>query len=166
MQLIRLTESRRAELLAIVHSDPDADRVRRAEAMLWLDDGECLSAVAARLGVVRQTIYNWVADYRGPGRRSLHRRVSHRRSPGRPSNKQRVIRRVAAKVLNRSPARYGYAEYFWSARLLRRHVAERHGVDASLKTVRRALRSLEWRYKRPRYTLARRSSTWRQAKGG
>jgi len=33
-------------------------------------------------------------------------------------------------------------------------------------TIRRALRSLHQRYKRPRLVLARRSPTWRQAKGG
>ena len=166
MRLVKLTKPKREKLQAIVHSDHDAEKVRRAEAILWLDAGDGPTVVANRLGVARRTIYYWVAAFVGRGRRPLTMRIASRRRPGRPSDKQHEIQCIAARVMKRSPFRYGYLHHVWTARLIRKHVAEQHGVEASLKTVRRALQSLAMRYKRPRYILARRSPTWRQAKGG
>lgn len=49
--------------------------------------------------------------------------------------------------------------------MLRCQVQRDLNEAVSLRTVRRALRALRYRYKRPRLVLARRSPTWRQAKG-
>jgi hypothetical protein len=50
--------------------------------------------------------------------------------------------------------------------MLRHQVEQRLPQPISQWTIRRALRLLNYRYKRPRYVLARRSPTWHQAKGG
>jgi hypothetical protein len=50
--------------------------------------------------------------------------------------------------------------------MLRCQVERRLQTPTSERTIRRALRAMRYRYKRPRYVLARRSATWRQAKGG
>jgi transposase len=54
----------------------------------------------------------------------------------------------------------------WTVPMLRCQIHQRNGEWVGLSTIRRALRGLGYRYKRPRLTLARRASTWRQAKGG
>jgi hypothetical protein len=49
---------------------------------------------------------------------------------------------------------------------LLRHHLRRQGAEASATTIRRALRRLGYRWKRPRFVLSRRDPHWRQAKGG
>jgi hypothetical protein len=43
---------------------------------------------------------------------------------------------------------------------------KQEGLVVHERTIRRTLRALDYRYKRPRYVLARTSPTWRQQKGG
>jgi hypothetical protein len=50
--------------------------------------------------------------------------------------------------------------------MLSRQAAGKIGEPVSDDTMRRALSLLRYQYKPPRYVLARRSPTWRQAKGG
>jgi transposase len=69
-------------------------------------------------------------------------------------------------VIGAPPSRFGYAHTCWTASLIARHIKKETGTAPSTRTVRRALRELGYRYKRPRYTLARRARSWRQSKGG
>ena len=41
----------------------DAKMLRRAQALLWLAEGESVEEVAERLRVSRQSIYNWAARF-------------------------------------------------------------------------------------------------------
>jgi hypothetical protein len=50
--------------------------------------------------------------------------------------------------------------------MLRRQAEKRLRHFLSPDTVRRALRQMRYRYKRPRLVLAERAPHWRQAKGG
>jgi len=65
-----------------------------------------------------------------------------------------------------NPRKWGYVYAAWSSRLLCHYLRENHGMHVSRRMVRRALHQMGYRYKRPRYVLARRSPTWQQAKGG
>ena len=64
-----------------------------------------------------------------------------------------------------APTDHGYRHPAWTTPLLLAHLT-RAGVEASDVTVRRALHRLGYRWKRPRFVLARRAEHWRQAKGG
>ena len=70
-----------------------------------------------------------------------------------------------AARLGADPRRYGYRHPAWTMPLLQHHL-RRQGVEASITTIRRALRRLGYRWKRPRFVLSRRDPHWRQAKGG
>jgi len=54
----------------------------------------------------------------------------------------------------------------WTAALLVCYLNDNHRIAVSCQSVRLALARLRVRWKRPRYTLALRPDTWRQAKGG
>jgi transposase len=54
----------------------------------------------------------------------------------------------------------------WTAPLLRQYLHDRHHLQASRRSVGLAIARLGIAWKRPRYALARRAPTWRQAKGG
>lgn len=168
MRLVQLSSSKLQQLKDIVHDDENVERVRRAEVILWLAQGESPTEVSIRLGIPRRTIYHWVDHFSGPGRRSLLDRLQDRPHPGRPSLKQRLTRKIVMRILKHKPADYGYADFHWKTTRIREHVIKETGVEVSLDTVRLVLRELPipWGFKRPRYTLSRRSPTWRQEKGG
>jgi Homeodomain-like domain len=60
MNLIKLEWRERKSLERLSKQTSDATTLRRAQALLWLDHGECVADVAGRLGVSRQVIYQWI----------------------------------------------------------------------------------------------------------
>src|SRR5215470_8066872 len=56
MNLIKLEWRERKALERLSKQTSDATTLRRAQALLWLDRGECVADVAGRLGVSRQVI--------------------------------------------------------------------------------------------------------------
>jgi transposase len=99
-------------------------------------------------------------------RATVLERIRAGQHSGRPAQQLKRARRVIEQVWPRDPRRYGFRALVWTVPMLRCVIQRRTRQGISLATVRRALRSLRYRYKRPRLVLARRSATWRQAKGG
>jgi transposase len=85
---------------------------------------------------------------------------------GRPRRLAERVERVLVTVLETAPQAQGYRAAQWRTPLLRHNVREQQALAVSEVTVRRCLHRLGYRWKRPRYILARRSRYWRQAKGG
>jgi len=166
MTLIRLGGRARESLARIARSDANGRTVRRAQALLWLHAGESVGSVARRLGWSRRAIYKMVERYQARADEPVTQRIVDRPHPGRPASKRERVAQVVSTLLQKKPSRYGYRAAVWSTPMLRRQAERRLHAPVSGRTVRRALRHLRHRYKRPRYVLARRSPTWRQAKGG
>jgi len=162
----RLNPGERKVLRQLARSSSNAREVRRAQALVWLHAGESIIQVAHRLGMSRQGVYQLVGRYRTRRRGPVRVRVRDRPHPGRPAHKLKLVVRVIRPLLSRDPRRYGYRTRLWTVPLWCRYVERRTGMKVSPHTVRRGLRILRQRYKRPRYVQARRSPTWRQAKGG
>ena len=70
------------------------------------------------------------------------------------------------QVMDARPSEYGYQAEGWRATLIRYHLQAKQAIEVSETTVRRCLKGMGYRWKRPRYVLARRDPFWRQAKGG
>ena len=166
MSLIDLSAPERRQLRQIVKQVRDAKQVKRAQALLWLDQGESAIVIAQRHEVTRQTIYNWVHTFQARHHEPLSLRLQDRPRSGRPPTKRQVVQTVVQEVLAEDPRQLGYRSPGWTTPLLRQHLKTEHGLEVSGRTIRRTLRQLGYRYKRPRYSLARRAPTWRQAKGG
>jgi transposase len=114
----------------------------------------------------RRGIYKIVAQYQARAGEPVADRIADRPHPGRRATKREQVARLVGQLLKTKPSHYGYRALAWSTPMLRHQVEQRLQMSVSDRTVRRALRQLRYRYKRPRYVLARRSVTWRQAKGG
>ena len=56
---MRQRDTEHEKLLKIVLSTHDAKKFRRAQVLLWLNEGEDVEAVAHRVFVTRQTVYRW-----------------------------------------------------------------------------------------------------------
>ena len=163
---VDLSPDERRELEHIVKYERDARMVKRAQALLWLNEGEKITVITHRLQVRRQTVYNWRKMYNARNKEPMRHRLQDRDRPGRPASKRKAVQEVVEEVMETNPRQWGYASAAWSSRLLCHYLRENHGLHVSRRTVRRALHQMGYRYKRPRYVLARRSPTWQQAKGG
>jgi len=119
-------------------------------ALLELDQGASPADVAGRLGVTRQTLYNWTRRFAaGGGLRALYDRARR----GRPPKLSAPVRGLLVWLLKQPPEAFGYRATGWTAALLRHVLAKRMGVRVSARTLRRALHQMDYAWKRPRYIL-------------
>jgi transposase len=166
MANITLTADERTALQQLVQTTRSPRVLKRAQALLWLAADEPLTVVARRLFVSRQTIYNWIAMYQHRADQPLVNRLADRqRSRPGQGHKWMAARELVQAVIDQQPSLYGYDVPLWTTPLLQDYLRAQ-GVPISTRYIRRLLRALNYRAKRPRYRLARRSPTWRQAKGG
>ncbi len=166
MTLITLSYREYKTLENLVAHTKNATYLRRAQALLWLDAGECVPDIAARLRVSRRTIYNWVRRFRGPPALDLLARLSEGPRSGRPRTARGIIDPLITEVIDQDPRELGYRATVWTAPLLTHYLAERHHLQVSRQSVSLAIARLGLRWQRPRHDLGRRAVTWRQAKGG
>lgn len=166
MARLNLTNSQQQELQHLARRSRDARLFRWAQGLLWLDQGEHPIAVAQRLGVTREAVYSWVRRLQQEGSRSVAEKLSDQPRSGCPRRKRQAVAELVKQVLDTRPSGYGYQAEGWTAALLRYHLQATEGIVVSDTTVRRCLKGMGYRWKRPRYLLARRDPFWRQAKGG
>jgi transposase len=166
MARISLTDRQRQELQQLARRGRDARVVRRAQGLLWLDQGEHPIAVAQRLGVTRESIYAWLRRLQHSGAGPLAKKLIEQPRSGRPPAKRQAVEELVGQVMDAQPSQYRYRAEGWTAALLRHHLKAAQGMEVSVATVRRCLKGMGYRWKRPRYVLARRDPFWRQAKGG
>ena len=163
---LRLRKRERMQLERLVNGPWDVRLVRRAYGLLWLNDGERVATVAARLGLSRQTIYAWVDRFQARADQTLEARLADALRSGRPCTVAGVIDPLIEGVIEIDPRELGYHSTVWTAPLMVCYLAEEHELSVSCQSVRLAIARLRLRWKRPRHQLALRSATWRQAKGG
>lgn len=166
MTELLLTDRVRATLLNMIAHTTDVRVLRRAYALVWLDDGASVPEVAEQLQVSRQSVYNWLE--RLVTRRDLpfDLRLQDAARSGRPVTVQGIIDPWLAAIIDTDPRVFGYRSTVWTVPLLVDYLAKQHQVSASLQSVRLALARLDIDWKRPRHRLALRAETWQQAKGG
>jgi transposase len=166
MTPIALSPKEREVLENLVPQTKDARQLRRAQALLWLDAGERVPAVAERLRVECRTIYRWTNRFRERHALACGARLADGARTGRPCTVQGVIDPLLDAVIDRDPRDFGYRFTVWTASLLQQYLQEVHQVAVSRKSVSLALARLGLRWKRARHDLSRRAATWRQSKGG
>ena len=164
--VFRLNNRERQGLEDLMGHPTEATALRRTQALLWLDGGESVQEVADRLRVSRQAVYKWLAQFQERKAFSLQIRVAPGARSGRPRTVRGVIEPLIDTVIDSNPREWGYQATVWTAPLLVQYLAEVHHLRVSRASVSLALVRLRIRWKRPRHQLARRSPTWRQAKGG
>lgn len=166
MALFKLTSRAYSLLREIARGNTNARQVRRAQALLWLHENHTARVVAQRLGMSWRTIQRWKRQYQEQGQDPVRARIQEGQHTGRLPQQLKLARKEIERVWRHDPRRYGFRAHNWTVPMLRCLIHRHTKTSISRSTVRRALRSLRYRYKRPRLTLARRSPTWRQEKGG
>ena len=166
MAPVVLSNRQWTELQNFMLHAPSAKELCRAQAVLWLAEGETVEQVAELLHVSRQTVYNWVDRFEQRQGLDLHSRFADGPRKGRPPSALGIIDPLIAEVIDTDPRKLGYHSTVWTAPLLREYLEQVHGVAVSRKSVSLAIARLRVRWKRPRYQLSRRPEHWRQSKGG
>jgi transposase len=166
MAMERLSTKDRQALNALLASSTDGHLLKRAIAVKEWDEGVAITRIATMLQVSRRSVHYWLARVETNPAISLVERLRDGERRGRPSQFKGIIDPLIDGVIDADPRTYGYPATVWTAPLLRTYLAEPHAINTSLQSVRLAIRRLRVSWKRPRYTLSLRPTTWRQAKGG
>ena len=144
-----LGEGERAALGAAAAAEPRVRVWRRYRAILLLAE-QGPEAVARALGCSRASVYGWAAAWRARGLEGLRQRP--------PAGGRRRLagggEPALGALLAADPQARGHLATGWTVPLLRAELAAA-GHAASRRTVRRTLRRLGWRWKRPKYVLGR-----------
>src|SRR5262245_15784842 len=141
----------RRGLLQLLDQTPDATRLRRAQGLLWLHEGQSVTAVADLLRVSRQTIYNWAQSFADRTGLDLADRLLDAPRSGRPATALGIIDPLIDAIIEDDPRDHGYRATVWTAPLLQRYPEEAHAIQTSRKSVSRAIARLGIRRKRPRH---------------
>lgn len=166
MTLVTLNQRERRVIEQLMTSTPEATTLRRAQALLWLDRGESVAAVAERLHVTRQAVYQWATRINGCRAKELAARLTEATRTGRPRTVAGIIDPLIDAIIDRDPRDLDYRATVWTASLLTQYLADYHQMSVSRPSVSLALARLEISWKRPRHRLSLRAKFWRQAKGG
>lgn len=121
----------------------------KALMVLLSNDGRSVSEISLMLKRNQHTIRDWLKRYKSQGIEGLHRNFS----PGRPSTIRDKIKQHIGKIIKDSPASYDYQDNTWTVPLITFDVNKKLGINASSKTVTRALKNMGYVYKRPAKTI-------------
>jgi transposase len=163
---LRLSSTDDQNLVEVAHSTHAPRQMHRAQALLWLHEGDTVDEVAPRLFVTPRTVFRWRRRFDERQSLTLPARLADGPRRGRPTTVHGIIETLISEVIDGAPRQFGSHSTVWTAPLLSQYLRDVHPIQASRRSVGLALARLGMAWKRPRYDLARRTSTWRQAQGG
>ena len=141
----------------------DLPLYRRLQAVLLVARGIAVLEVAAITGAKPAAIYAWVQRYCRTHRPDC---LADRPRAGRPRVATTITDARIVREFRRDPLRLGYSTTGWTVALLAQHLACKYGCPLSARTLRRRMRRLGLRWKRPRYVYAEKDPHRAQKKGG
>jgi transposase len=162
--VLRPRERQRLEELTL--HPPTAASLRRAQALLWLEEGERAQEVAERLQLSRQASYRGISLLRARSTLPIAARGADGAHPGRPRAVRGGIDPLRDGVSDSDPREGGDEATVGTAPLVRQSLEEVPQLRVSRPSVSLALARLRLRWQRPRQHVARRPPTWGQARGG
>ena len=151
MNTLRLSPRQRHQLEKQLRNSRDVRLYRRTLAILEFARGRSVTEISRLLLVSRPSVYRWIERYREA---SDAESLRDEERTGRPPAWTEESSEWLQSFLKRSPAELGYFAVNWTVPLLRDPLQMCTGKRYSDETIRRALRRLEYVWKRPRYVLA------------
>jgi transposase len=140
----------------------DARFYRRLQTVRLIAEGHPPRAVAQMMGVSLHAVYDLVHRYL-----QAHRveDLQERPRSGRPPVATAVTPARIVKEFRRDPLRLGYNTTAWTVPLLATHLSRRYDCLLTARTLRRRMKELGLRWKRPRYVYAQKEPHRAQKKG-
>ena len=151
-----------SRLTAALKRVTDARLFQRVQAVLWVAQGDTTSEVAELTGVSGQTLYNWLQRYL-----ACHQVAALADAPrsGRPVTAPQITAARILQHLRSNPLELGYRTTVWSVTLLAAHLSRQYDCPLSPHTLRRRMKALGLRCKRPRYFYEEKAPHRAQKKG-
>ena len=141
----------------------DLRHARRVQGVLLVARGFPVPDAARIAGAKPDAVYRWVRRYL---RRHDPDCLRDAARAGRPRAAGRITAARIARELRRDPLRLGYNTTGWTVELLAEHLGRLYDCPITPRTLRRRMRDLGLRWKRPRYVFADRDPHRAQKKGG
>ena len=140
----------------------DARLFQRVQAVLWVAQGDTISEVTELMGVSGQTVYNWLQRYL-----ACHQVAALADAPrsGRPVTAPQITATPILQSLRCNPLRLGYRTTVWSVKLLAAHLSRQYDCPITPHTLRRRMKAMGLRCKRPRYFYEEKAPPRAQKKG-
>ncbi len=157
---VTLTAEERETLAGAAAQERRVRVWRRYQAVLLVGGGQHPAVVATAVGCSRASIDNWVAAWRGEGLAGL---AEAPHAPPLPAHTL-PLEALLTTLLGDDPQAHGHHATGWTTPLLHGE-AQRAGHPVSGHTVRRAVRRLGWRWKRPKYVLGRPDPQYTEKRG-
>jgi transposase len=158
--ILELTPEQRTDLEQAASTARQTRTWKRYQALLLLADGQSIAQVSTVLTCGQSTIYRWAAIWRDEGVTGLaegpHRGRAHRLDAAADEHLQ-------AMLGSDSQAR-GHHATGWTVPLLLGEMATA-GWVVHEHTLRRTLKRLGYRWKRPQYVLGRPDPAYEEKKG-
>jgi transposase len=152
----------RRRLARALEDARDVRTYRRIQAVLLVARGWTVAQAAAITGARPWAVYAWVRRYRRSHRPDA---LGDAPRPGRPPTARHLTDARIVREFRRDPFLLGYATTTWTVALLARHLSQKYGDPIAPRTLRRRIRRLGLRWKRPRYAYATQDPHRRQKKG-
>ena len=143
---IHLSEKERKVLLQAYRSGSCVRAARRAHIVLLFAEGWSYRQVRGVTFASFELIKDCLAKFRTGGAEAVLRTSESSQQP-------RWWRRVMTWLTKSQPEDFGYYRARWSCAMLAEVLAWETGVRRSAETIRRALRQLNWVWRRPRPTV-------------
>lgn len=143
-----LTDDERRVLQELVRTE--VGRVSERIRMVLLSSrGVAVPQIAAIFECDEATVRGWLARFEAEGSDGLRDRPR----PGRPRTADVAVCDLLDQAADQAPSACGYLAGYWTVAMLALHLTTRLGTVLSPTTVRRALRALDYRWRRPRHAL-------------
>lgn len=152
----------RLRLARALNQTSEARLFRRLQAVLLVAEGRRVADVAHITGLGQSSVYYLRDQYL-----QTHTATSLQERPraGRPVVASAITTARILKELARSPLALGLRTNVWTVELLAEHLSTRYQCSISPRTLRRRMRALGLRCKRPRYVYSEKEAHRAQKKG-
>jgi transposase len=135
---------------------------RRLQAVLLVAEGHGVAEVAHITGLGQSSIYYLRDRYLQTHQVSS---LMERTRSGRPPSARPVTEARILRELQRQPLKLGYRTGVWTVELLAEHLSQQYQCSISARTLRRRMRQIGLRCKRPRYVYSEKEPHRAQKKG-
>ena len=156
-----LSSAQRHDLEVAAAAERHTRTWKRYRALLLLGEGLTYRQVAQTLGCAESSLYGWVAHWRAAG----IGRLAEGPHQGRARRLDGEADQHLHALLGSDPQEHGHHATGWTVPLLRTELAAQGWVVAD-RTLRRTLKRLGYRWKRPQYVLGRPDPASLEKKGG
>ncbi len=152
----------RRQLSQALADAPQTRVFRRLQAVMLITQGYTAQASAQITGLSLRSVYHWVKRFLAGHQIGV---LLDQSRSGRPAVATKITPARILAELKRSPLRLGYRTNVWTVELLADRLRQQYDCEISPHTLRRRMRALGLRCKRPRYVYSEEEPHLPQKKG-